>query len=437
MTDTYKLNVNYTPPLPQVLIINRSKNMKKLILILTIALAGFTAKSQVSAYSFGKGLNIYGKDSTFHMRFGMRFQNLFSNEWDLQDDDFGQIGNYDANFLVRRARLKFDGYAFTPKLKWKLELGLTNRDISGGGDEIQHSNASRVILDAWTDWNFAGNFSLKVGQGKLPGNRERVVSSGNLQFVDRSRLNSRFNIDRDMGLQLTHHMTLGKQFYIKEWACLTQGEGRDVTSGFNGGFDYTFRVEMMPFGKFKSKGDYVGADLKREEKPKISIGASYDLNVNAVRERGQNGSYIYDTDGSLVGKTLKTAFVDMMFKYKGFSVMAEYANRQTADGDNDVYGDSLNVIGTMYTGQALNVQAGYVFKNNYEIALRMTSIRPDMNVSSNENEYGIGFSKYFVGHKLKIQTDINYRQRYTYGSTALNNGANDQLFYRIQVDLHF
>ena len=162
-----------------------------------------------------------------------------------------------------------------------------------------------------------------------------------------------------------------------------------------------------------------------------------DINVNAVRERGQNGSFIYDMNGELVGKTLKTAFVDMMFKYKGFSVMAEFANRQTADGDFNVYDDSLNVIGTMYTGQALNVQAGYVFKNNYEIALRMTSVRPDMGVSANENEYGIGVSKYFVGHKLKVQTDINYRQRYTYGSTALNSGATDQLYYRLQVDIHF
>lgn len=216
--------------------------MKKIIAVGLVLFLSTASMAQISAYKFGKGLNIYGADSSFYMKFGMRFQNLFSNEWDVTDDDFAQIENYQANFLVRRARLKFNGYAFTPKLKWKVELGLSNRDISGGGAD--HSNASRVILDAWADWSFAGNFSLKVGQGKLPGNRERVISSGNLQFVDRSRLNSRFNIDRDMGLQLTHHMTLGKNFYIKEWAALTQGEGRDITSGYNGGFDYTFRIEM-------------------------------------------------------------------------------------------------------------------------------------------------------------------------------------------------
>ncbi|MFT4602457.1 MAG: phosphate-selective porin OprO/OprP [Arenicella sp.] len=410
--------------------------MKRIFALALVLMISTAASAQISAYKFGKGLNIYGKDSSFHMKFGMRFQNLFSNEWDVQDDDLGNIGNYEANFLVRRARLKFNGYAFTPKLKWKVELGISNRDIGGGADD-QHNNTSRVILDAWADWNFAGNFSLKVGQGKLPGNRERVVSSGNLQFVDRSRLNSRFNIDRDMGLQLTHYFTLGENFYVKKWACITQGEGRDVTGGFNGGFDYTFRVEMLPMGKFKSKGDYVGSDLKREEKAKLSIGASYDINTNAIRQRGQNGSYIMDGNGDFVGKTLKTAFIDLMFKVKGFSVMAEFADRKSADGSFEALDDSSNVVGKFYTGKAINVQAGYLFKNNYEIALRMTSVRPDHGVSANENEYGIGFSKYFVGHKLKVQTDLNYRQKYVYGSTAPNQGSNDKLYWRVQMDLHF
>jgi phosphate-selective porin OprO and OprP len=33
------------------------------------------------------------------------------------------------------------------------------------------------VLDAVAKWNFAENFSLWFGQAKLPGNRERVISS--------------------------------------------------------------------------------------------------------------------------------------------------------------------------------------------------------------------------------------------------------------------
>ena len=40
-----------------------------------------------------------------------------------------------------------------PKLKYKLELGLSNRDISGASEFT--SNAPRYILDAVIKWNFA------------------------------------------------------------------------------------------------------------------------------------------------------------------------------------------------------------------------------------------------------------------------------------------
>jgi hypothetical protein len=41
-----------------------------------------------------------------------------------------------------------------------------------------------------------------VGQTKLPGNNQRVVSSGSLEFTDRTINNSRFNIDRDFVFRL-------------------------------------------------------------------------------------------------------------------------------------------------------------------------------------------------------------------------------------------
>lgn len=395
-----------------------------------------TVSAQVSNYKFGKGFQIYSKDSSFAMNFGLRFQNLISNEWNVNDDDLGDIGSHQSNFLIRRARLKWAGYAFTPKLKYKVELGLSNRDMSGG-DSPEYSNASRMILDSWLEWNFAGNFSIWAGQGKMHGNRERLVSSANLQFVDRSRLNSRYTLDRDVGLMLKHHFKIGDNFIVREVVSFAQGEGRNVTSSNPGGYASTFKVEILPFGKFQSKGDYKGGDLKRESKPKLAIAAAYDINNNAIRERGQKGSYIQDMNGAYVGKTLNTFFADMMFKYKGFSLMAEFANRQSADGDQDVYDDSSNVIGTYYTGQALNVQVGYLLKSNYEFALRLTSNRPEGGVA-NENEYGIAFSKYFVGHKLKIQTDIHYRQKYLYETTpTTNQGSNDKLYWRVQMDIHF
>ena len=101
--------------------------------------------------------------------------------------------------LIRRSRLKFDGFAYSPKLKYKLVLGLSNRDMSGASAFT--SNSLRYILDAVLKLYFSGNFVLWAGQTKWAGNRERVVSSEDLQMVDRSLLNSRLNIDRDIGFK--------------------------------------------------------------------------------------------------------------------------------------------------------------------------------------------------------------------------------------------
>ena len=154
--------------------------------------------------------------------------------------------------MVRRARLKFDGYAFSPKLIYKVELGLSNRDISGANP--YNRNTPRYILDAVLKWKFHKDFELWAGQTKLPGNIERVVSSANLQLIDRSLLNSKFNIDRDMGIQLRHQSKLGGSWISREKLSLSQGEGRNITEGNLGGLQYTARLELLPFGKFESKG---------------------------------------------------------------------------------------------------------------------------------------------------------------------------------------
>ena len=164
---------------------------------------------------------------------------------------------------------------------------------------------------------FSGNFVLWAGQTKLAGNRERVVSSGDLQMVDRSLLNSRFNIDRDIGLQLRHHFNLTDTFIVKEVFSISQGEGRNVTTGNLGGHQYTSRLEILPFGNFASKGDYRGSDLKFETSPKLAIGVTYDFNNNAVKNRSNQGSYM-ETDNGFYETNINTLFIDLMFTFKLF-----------------------------------------------------------------------------------------------------------------------
>jgi len=391
------------------------------------------AQAQLVPPKFGKGLNFYGADSSFHIKFGFRFQNLYNANWTVAGDELNNIQGYDQSFLIRRSRLKFNGFAFSPKVKWKLELALTNRDISGGATP-EFRNANNVVLDAWVDWNFYKGFSVRFGQGKLPGNVERVVSSANLQLVDRSLLNSKFNIDRDVGVQLWHKHNLGGNFYMKEKFAYTQGEGRNITEGSFGGNGYTWRVEFFPLGLFiKGKDEYTGSDIKRHERPRLMLAATYDINDNSVRTQGRLKSFIQDASGDYVGKRQNTAFIDAVYKHKGFSFMGEYANKTTPDGNPDVLDTNGNTLATLVTGSAINLQAGQMLNRkvrnrtgDMEIVGRYTAANFDS--GNDEKQYTVGFNRFISNHQLKIQTDLTYR--------AID-GKDDGLMFRTQVDVHF
>lgn len=390
--------------------------MKKLILLVVVLFAFFAngqeKTNSIPTDKFGKGIfHFTGKDNTWSIKMAARMQMLST----FNLDNTNGLGNLSSSALVRRSRLKFDGFAYTPKLKYKLELGLSNNDLSGGDATTKEAN--RLILDAVVMWNFTGNFVLWYGQTKLPGNLERVISSGNLQFVDRSRLNKEFTIDREFGVQLRHHFNVTDKFVVREKLAISQGEARNITVDNKGGHQYTGRLELLPLGLFESKGDYSGGDLKREKTPKLMLSGGYNYIQDAVRERGNQGDYFIDLNDELTladATDVSTLYLDAMFKYKGFSFMGEYADRKAKDETN------------VRVGNGLNLSAGYLLKSNWEVASRYTNISLE-NGGEERNEYTVGVSRYIAGHKLKVQTDVSYIDIV---------GKTNTVGLRFQVDIH-
>ncbi len=371
--------------------------MKNLLILLFICTFFISNAQDVTNNPFGKGIiNLISQDSSWSTKVAFRFQTRYDGEYNFDDSSFSDRA------YVRRARIKGHGFAFSPKVQYKFEY-----DVANG-----------FVLDAVLKWNFAGNWSIWFGQTKLPGNIERVFSSQKLQLVDRSLLNSRFTLDRDAGFQFRHHFKLGRSFLIREKIAVSQGEGLNRKSQSSGN-GYTARLELLPFGNFTKKGDYFATDLKREESPKLMLSVTYDFNDNALRTGGQMGQDIAGTT-----RDLQNIQADAHFKYRGLSFFGEYANRKTMDGTpvnelNEVY----------YTGSALNLQAGYLFRNNWEIAGRYTQVNPERVTGYNDvKQYTIGFSKYVVGHNLKIQGDIGITQE---------ENQKDILLIRLQTEFNF
>lgn len=352
----------------------------------------------------GGGIDFLPSDSSFKLNFTPRFQILYVGEIEPS------IESYVDKLTIRRARLEFSGFVLDDKFCYELALALSNEDTGPASPE--NNLTANIVLDAVIKYNFINNWEVWFGQTKLPGNRERVISSQKLQFVDRSQVNAMYNIDRGMGVQLHNNHKIG-QALIREQFAVSFGEGRNRTEPNIGGYEYTARLEVLPFGAFTNKGDYFGSDLEREPSPKLSIAATYDQNNNTTRVSGFTGDYLSES------KDQKVVFVDGMFKYDGFSTMFEYARKWT-DG-SPVVSD-----GAYYTGNGLNVQCGYLFKNNFEVAGRYTNITPEEETGRSEfTEYTLGVSKYIVGHSLKVQSDLTYR----------DDIGDDSLIYRFQVEL--
>ena len=394
-------------------------------LILTLLFTTNLFAQEISDTKFGKGMiNFIAKDSSFSVKFSPRFQTRFQSQWEYDGEDYLPP---EYNFLVRRARLKFDGFAFSPKLIYKIELGLSNRDISGSS--IYNRNTPRYILDAVIKWKFYENFELWAGQTKLPGNIERVVSSGDLQLIDRSLLNSKFNIDRDIGIQLRHKLKLGGKWLGREKLSISQGEGRNITEGNIGGLQYTVRFELLPFGDFKSKGDYFQSDLAREELVKAMFSFTYDYNKDAVKTRSNMGSYMTQVNGGLFETDITTLFIDGVIKYNGFALTGEYAKRnaETIEAlELDGKTKTGDVVGA---GNALNLQGSYLFKNNIEMTFRHTSLDfKEVTRLSDLRQITYGLSKYIVGHKLKVQADLSFTN---------SNDQKDNISFRTGLDFHF
>jgi len=387
--------------------------MKKIlvpIITLIVSLICLDNYAQEIVYeSFGKGIKVQAKDSSFYAKIGFRFQSLFSSSLNLENDV------WDRSMMIRRSRLKAEGWALSPKFSYKVELALSNRDIKGGS-KTEFGNTANIILDAVLKYHINSNWSLWFGQTKLPGNRERVFSSQKLQFVDRSLVNARFNLDRDVGVQLHHKGNIGN-LVVKEAFSLSLGNGRNVIINDENGYQYTGRIEFLPMGEFTGKGDYYGADLAREKTLKMAIGITADYNNNAFRSRGNLGSFLIDpVSEDYITDNLNTLFVDAIVKKNGFSSQAVYAIRK-----------SPNSLGDFGVGQGLNLQAGYVFTNKVEFAARYSNINAELISSLNDqSEYALGFSKYFSGHNLKCQADLSYHD--------LELTEDDFLRFRLQVE---
>lgn len=381
--------------------------MKRFLLLSALMVLVYTVSVEAQkikdlSAQVGKGIRFKTEDDLFYLKFTTRIQ----TRWDFENTLSNSFGpaEFENKAWVKRARLKFDGYFLNKSLVYKIEY-----DLAGG-----------YVRDAIFKYK-KNNIELWFGQGKLPGNRERVVSSGDLQLVDRSIFNKNYTLDRDAGIQFHHKFNIGKAVIYDRWA-VSSGNGIKDNS-MAPGLSFTGKLEAMPLGEFESKGAYKSADLTREEKPKIAVAAYANFNKDAYKERGQIGDVIGgEADLLNIGG-------DILLKYRGYSLMVEAANRSVTDDNEFVYDENGDIETAYYTGYGANVQTGYLFKSNWELSGRYAFTKPNEAAFHTEiTDYTICVSKYIIGHKFKFQGDVTFRDKVS---------QQDQIITRFQMEFQF
>ena len=371
--------------------------------------------SEDIVYKPGKGLEITSDDGDFKMVTRLRAQQRYT----FSESD----GDLSHGFQLRRARLMFKGNVFGAENTYKFELAVSPKDIGLSSDGTVSKSP---LLDWYFQFGQIRDLNLRMGQYKVPYSRQRVVSSGNLQLVDRSIVNGEFNLDRDLGVDLRSKDLFGLD-KLRYYAGVYMGEGHSSYAEGDLGMMYLARVEVLPFGLYK---DYVEGDLVRNSTPKLSIGAGVAYVDEAKKNKGIIGSAPVD------GGTTDTLNVnaDIGFKYSGISLESAFFWRDGTRNPGDALDDLGDSIPTESSrnGMGFYAQGGYLLPSkDIEVSARYGQVIPsDEDTSlSNNNEAGVGLSNYIGGHSLKLQGDY-----FRLWSETPSEGQNQ---FRFQVQMAY
>lgn len=328
-------------------------------------------------------------------------------------------GDFDLG--VRRARLFFDGFVYSKKLTYLLQINFAKRDLDEDNTGVNH-----ILRDAMIWYEVWKGMKIGLGQGKLPGNRQRIISSGAQEFTDRSIVNNAYNLDRDAGLFAYQTMMVGK-IGVNLKTALTSGEGRSAGIS-NKGLSSTARLEILPLGKFTGNNDVQEADIEVEKKPKLCIAAVAHYNDLATKTLGQTGRVLP------TARYLHAYMADILFKYYGFAFSSEYLYR----GVNNPF-MAFNKPGYYVSGDGLNTQMSYCFENNTNVALRYALTRPTdklVNLVPHQKQYGLCVSKFINHHTIKVQVEIQFiEESYQRNGKLINQNIKQYMAGFLQLEL--
>ena len=114
----------------------------------------------------GRGITFRPRNNLFEMTLRFRMQNMVGLSFDR---DFSLT---QTEARVKRLRLRFDGYIYSPKLVYSIQLGFAAYDA-----EVLPNGNMNIVRDAIVYYVPNARWNIGFGQTKIKANRARINSS--------------------------------------------------------------------------------------------------------------------------------------------------------------------------------------------------------------------------------------------------------------------
>ncbi|MGB3181007.1 MAG: porin [Cyclobacteriaceae bacterium] len=366
---------------------------------------------QVNFYYGSSGFEIISADGKYRLNLQSRFQLRFATPGDQNSLTLEDYTEADKRvFKVNRARFKVRGHAYRPWFKYYWEYELSRGNLLD----------FRIMLEKWPF------LKLRMGQYKVLYSRERSISSGGQQLVDRSIINRPFTLDRQQGIELHGRVWPGRvtDFYYNLGVFTGTGRGTDTNDDRS--LMYVGRLQWNVFGRMM---EMEASDVYRHQKPVGSISAAAATNRSPFTRFSQAGGGQLEgfAEAADTGRYRVKQWVgESALMYRGFSWQQEYHRKYVHD----------LVAGRDVTLSGYYMQAGYFvgeaigwFPDMLEVAARYARFRPDVTFDNNrEEEFTVCLNYFISGHRNKVSTELSRFE-------VQGNGPDLKEGYRFRVQL--
>jgi hypothetical protein len=237
--------------------------------------------------------------------------------------------------------------------------------------------ATGIVFVRWAPRPF---FNLLVGQTRVPFNREHLTGFFYHQAIDRSVVNTRFGLSRDLGVAAQ----LSTPDHRWEATFGLWNGARAAAVNDNQSYLTTARFVFQPNGAIP----YEEADLAPSARPRVSFALAVASNPARTWQPGTDGKTTTWTD-------IRQVVLEHTLRFRGVSVSSELHLResQRPDGPRRDFGTLLQL-------------GVFVVPRRFERVGRTARIGADKYTPGEERgEHLVGANLYLNGHRFKLQAD--------------------------------